>query len=78
MKTLNKKETIKNIMKLLDSEKTVYINGGKLWEIQERGKNYIKWCNFGSSANRRTLEELTWVINTIFECKNKTIIYTCS
>lgn len=78
MRKLNKKETIKNIMKLLDNGKTICINGGKLWEIQDRGKTYIKWCNFGCSANRRTLEELTWVINTIFGCKNKTIVYTCN
>lgn len=76
MTTLNKKETIKNIMRLLDNDKIVYIGCGSLWEIQERGKTFIKWSHFGSSANRRTLEDLTWVINTIFGCKYKKIIYT--
>lgn len=76
MTTLNKKETIKNIMQLLDDGKNVYIGSGCLWEIQERGKIYIKWHHYGSSANRRTLEELTWVINTIFGFKYKKIVYT--
>ena len=75
MTELNKKETIKNIMQLLDNGKIVYIGGGCLWETQDRGKTYIKWSHFGSSANRRTLEELTWVINTIFEYKYKKIVY---
>lgn len=80
MATLNKKETIKNIMQLLDNGYTVYINGGclggSLWETQDRGKTIIKWSRFGASANRRTIEELTWIINTIFECKYKKVVYT--
>lgn len=78
MKTLNKKETIKNIMALLDSGKTVYINGGSIWETFDirANRKIIKWQNYGSSANRRNLGELTWIINTIFRCKNKDIVYT--
>lgn len=76
MRKLNKRETIKNIMQLLDNGKIVYISGGSLWETQDRGKTIIKWSRFGSSANRRTLEELTWIINTIFECRHKKIVYT--
>lgn len=79
MKTLNKKETIRNIMALLDSGKTVCINGGELWLGRGRVNNkiYIFWQHFGSSANRRNLQELTWIINTIFRCKYKNIVYTC-
>lgn len=78
MTRLNKKETIKNIMALLDSGKTVYINGGSMWETYDikANRKIIKWQNFGSSANRRNLNELTWIINTIFGCKNKGIVYT--
>lgn len=76
MKRLNKKETIRNIMRLLDDGHTVFIGCGSLWSGESRGKTYIKWSHFGSSANRRTLEELTWVINTIFGCKYKKIVYT--
>ena len=78
MKTLNKKETIKSIMALLDNGKTIYINGGSLWGSYDMRANrkIIKWQNYGSSANRRNLKELTWIINTIFECKNKNIVYT--
>ena len=86
METLNKKETIKTIMSLLDSGKTVYIKDGdlnmrgELWETYAYNSNrkIIKWQHFGSSANRRTIKELTWVINTIFKCKNKDIVYTCN
>ena len=79
MKTLNKKETIKTIMALLDKGKTVYINGGSMWESFDirANRKIIKWQNYGSSANRRNLKELTWIINTIFRCKNKNIVYTC-
>lgn len=76
MTKLNKKETIKNIMKLLDDGKLVYIGCGKLWEMYSRGKLYIGWSHYGSSANSRTIQELTWVINTIFGCKYKKIVYT--
>lgn len=78
MKTLNKKETIKNIMQLLDNGYTVYINGGSMWlsRCLKTNRKIIKWQNYGSSANRRNLKELTWIINTIFRCKNKDIVYT--
>ena len=78
MKTLNKKETIKNIMALLDNGKTIYVNNGELWLGRGRlnNKKYIFWQHFGSSANRRNLQELTWIINTIFQCKYKNIVYT--
>lgn len=76
MRELNKKETIKNIMELLDNGKIVYIGCGSLWETQDRSRTYIKWSHYGSSANRRTLEELTWVINTIFGYKYQEVVYT--
>lgn len=76
METLNKKEAIKNIMALLDNGKIVYINGGCLWETIEYNRKIIKWQNYGQSANRRNLKELTWLVNTIFECKNKKVVYT--
>lgn len=78
MKTLNKKEAVKNIMTLLDSGKTVYINGGYLWETFDRKaqRKIIKWQNFGQSANRRNLKELSWILNTIFDCKYRKIVYS--
>ena len=65
-------------MRLLDEGKTIYINGGCLWETTDYKANrkIIKWQNYGQSANRRTIQELTWVLNTIFNCKNKEIVYT--
>lgn len=78
MRTLNKKETIKNIMTLLDNGFTVYIDNGELWlsRCSKTNRKIIKWHCFGSSANRRNLRELTWIINTIFKCKYKNIVYT--
>lgn len=78
MKALNKKEAIKNIMRLLDEGKTVYINGGSmcLSRCIKTNRKIIKWQNYGQSANRRTIQELTWLVNTIFNCKNKKIVYT--
>lgn len=29
-------------------------------------RNYIKWSNYGSSANRKTARDLKWIINYIF------------
>ena len=78
MKELNKKEAVKNIMALLDSGKTVYINGGYLWIMYDyrAGHKIIKWRNFGESAIRRTLKDLIWLLNTIFDCKYRKVVYS--
>lgn len=78
MKALNKKEAIKNIMALLDNGKTVYINCGCMWlsRCMKTNRKIIKWQHYGQSANRRNMKELTWLLNNIFECKNKKIVYT--
>lgn len=79
METLNKKEKIKKVMYLLELGKTVYINdSGLLWlGYDERAKRkIIRWQNFGQSANRKNIKELTWIINTIFDCKYKDFRYS--
>jgi hypothetical protein len=78
MKALNKKQTVKEIMTLLDNGKTVYIEDGCLWEGNCRltGRRLIYWRHYGQSANRRNLRDLTWIINTIFERKGKVIEYS--
>ena len=76
MNNLNKKETIKNIMQLLDNGKIVYIDNGSLWEMTDRERVIIKWSHYGSSANRRTIRDLAWIINIIFGYKYKKIVYT--
>ena len=80
MRTLNKKETVKEIMALLDNGKTVYIDNGCLWEGNCRltGRRLIYWQHYGQSANRRSLRDLNWIINTIFECKGKAVEYHCN
>lgn len=79
MKALNKKEKIKRVMYLLELGKTVYINyGGYLYlKYDERTKRQvIKWRNFGESATRKSIKDLTWIINTIFDCKYKDFNYS--
>lgn len=34
--------------------------------VSENNK-YIRWQHFGSSANRNTIDDLQWIIETIFE-----------
>lgn len=73
-----KNKKIREVMKLLDNGKTVKINGhGELWlgRCRVSGKTLIYWRNFGQSANGRNLKELTWIINTIFNCKGKDFTY---
>lgn len=79
MKALNKKEKIEKVMYLLELGKTVYINySGYLWlRYDEKAKRQvIMWRNFGESANRKNIKELTWIINTIFDCKYKDFNYS--
>ena len=79
MEALNKKEKIRQVMKLLEQGKTVYINSGYgyLWlgRCRVSGKTLIYWHNFGQSANRKNLKELAWILNTIFDCKYKNFNY---
>lgn len=37
------------------------------WNLYLTSKIYIGWTNAGSSANKNTLEDLAWIIKTIFE-----------
>lgn len=30
-------------------------------------EKYIRWCNFGSSANKNTIKNLYWIITEIFK-----------
>lgn len=70
---LNKKENIRSVKKLLDLGYTVKINNhGKLWLYN----NYIMYQNYGQSAVRNNLKDLTWLINNIFETKRKDFNFT--
>ena len=69
---MNKQEKIKQVKKLLDLGYTIKIYGnnngnGKIWLYD----NYIMFQNFGQSAVKNNLKDLTWLINTIFEAKRK-------
>ena len=74
---MDKKERIKNVKKLLDLGYTVRIYGnpngdGKVW-IKD---NFIMFQNFGQSAVRNNIKDLTWLINNIFNAKRKNFNYT--
>lgn len=82
---MEKTKKIKEVMKFLDKGLYVKIpsehgSTGILWERLGRdGKTmYIYWQNFGQSANRRNLRDLTWIINTIFGKKGKDFEYRVS
>ena len=70
---MNKKEQIKLIMEILDKGFTVAINEGQIWECKSRNpkdnRTYLFYRHFGQSAVRRTLTDLTWLLNTIFKQK---------
>lgn len=79
MEALSKKEKIKKVMYLLELGKTVSINySGLLWlKYDERARRpVIMWQNYGQSANRKNIKELTWIINNIFDCKYKDFNYS--
>ena len=71
-----KKQQIRQIKMLLDTGKTIALQGrmtrGKLWA----DTRYIYWQHFGQSASKNTLANLTWIINVIFELKGKKLTYT--
>lgn len=73
----DKKDRIKNVKKLLDLGYTVKIYGnyngiGKVW----LHNGFIMYQNFGQSAVRNTLKDLTWLINNIFNAKRKNFSYS--
>lgn len=77
-----KENQIKSIMKLLNDGLTIIVkdakdnSSGKLWEIKRSYGTYICWQHYGQSANKRTLKELKWILNTIFNCRYKKVIYS--
>lgn len=73
---MTKIQKLKNIYDLIKAGNIVAVSGkhgnGYLWisESNFSNRKYIHWQNFGSSANRMGLNNLRWIINTIFESKS--------
>lgn len=69
----DKEKKIREVMEALKENKTVKIDNGLLWlgRCRVSGRLLIFWEHFGQSANRCNIEELTWIINIIFEKKRK-------
>ena len=74
---MDKAKKIREVMQFLDMGKTVKIDTGILWESRSiRGYKIINWRHYGQSANRRNVKELTFIINHIFDKKNKDFTYS--
>jgi hypothetical protein len=74
---MNKTQKLKDIYALIKAGNIVAVSGkhanGYLWVSESRfnpRRQYINWQNFGSSANRMGLNNLRWIVNTIFESKS--------
>lgn len=69
---IDEKETLKYIYNSLQWH---YIFGEPVTNVKYpyistalyKHNNYIHWSNYGSSANKNTLKELHWIIETIFK-----------
>ena len=74
-----KQETIKQIKEVVNSGKIVRVNhaedshGITLW-LSDNGK-YIYFQNYGQSAVKNNLKNLSWVINTLYGVNRKEISY---
>ena len=70
---MNKQEKIKEVKHLINIGNIVKINNGTLWLSDDN--KYIMFRNYGQSAVRNNIKDLTWLINIIFETKNKDFNY---
>ena len=68
---MTKAEKVKQVYNLLNLGCVIGIRGGY---IQKHNKN-ICYVNYGASAVRCNLENLKWIINTIFRFKNRDFDY---
>ena len=69
----NKKTDLFTIYKMLEDGVhfyRYYEHNGSLSDLCSlyADNKYIRWCNYGSSAEPKTLSELAWIILVIFEC----------
>lgn len=75
---MNKKELIKQIKKEVNAGYILQVSTPdnkkiNLW-LSDSGK-YILFRNFGQSAIKNNLHELTWLINTFLNARYKNIEY---
>lgn len=43
------------------------LGGTVFWEVLSADKSYIYWRNYGSSANKISLQNLKWILTDIFK-----------
>lgn len=76
-----KKQVINTIYTQLKAGKIVAVEGnhmsGTIWAGESVRNNapLLFWQHFGSSAEKMNKKNLLFIINTIFECKNKIPVY---
>ena len=51
------------------------LGGTYFWRVLSADKQYIRWCHYGSSANKRTMEDLKWIITVIFRMTPEEFLY---
>lgn len=74
---MTRQEKLKDIYALIKAGNIIAVSGkhsnGYLWVSESRfnpRRQYIGWQHFGSSANSMGLNNLRWIVNTIFESKS--------
>lgn len=72
---MTKTQIINTIYDILQSGKIVEIDGKNMNGTICKQQQYLYWEHFGSSAEKCNKKNLIWIINTIFECKNKKPTY---
>ena len=71
-KKQDKNTKLKEVLNLLKQNKIIKIKNGCLWLFNDvfNDKIYICYRNFGQSAIKPTLKDLSWLLKTVFEVKN--------
>ena len=42
------------------------LGGTYFWTVLSADNTYIRWCHYGSSANKTSLKNLKWILTEIF------------
>ena len=45
------------------------------WTVLFADEKYIRWCHYGSSANKTNLKNLNWILTEIFKTTPEQFLY---
>ena len=51
------------------------LGGTYFWDVLWMNNNYINWRNYGSSANKISLQNLRWILTEIFKLTPEQFLY---